>query len=762
MASHPSQQKLDAQILEWAKAGQIDKLESSWIEQVGALPAQSAFYKEFLKSMKRAGALDRAEQLLTLAVEDRVGARKFKVAMRILLATLPAFPKSASLRPLLLEAMRGFYADVEMLPELLKLTGLDGSASMVEGFQAFQDWVRMTPGQVYQHYDWGEGVVQGLDLAASKVTLLFGGELEKTLTVEGVKKYLKYIEPGHFLAQRAKEPEALGKLAETDPAELVKLILQSQPNKQLKQAEMKTLITPSVIAAGQWNSWWGKAREALKLDPFIDFDTSGGAHAMISLRETPRTFEQEIEEQFFAADADTSLKAELIRQLAKRAKDSLPVDLARRMAARLGEDWRIAADKSPAARLEIAYMLADLAAALPEVEVKVPSDRPVLDEITDYAVLFEVDNVDYGIRAITRLLERDGEAGCRQAAALIPQAPVKLAQAIWGALEEEHHADLAVNALQKLFDNPLDNPETYAWAVRATLDGSWHHMEDFFPPSGLLLEVVEQMEDWQRLATEGGSRQKAEDAKTLLSRMRTLLGANKFAAIALGVEEMPREMIARLRHRIQANSALPSTFKAQAERIILLTRKDLEDVALQKAAAEAEIHYCTERAKAEKSMELRHLTSVRIPKNAKVIEEARQEGDLRENAGYQYAKEEQKMLVQAQATLTELLARCHVVYPQEVDPAAISFGTQIRVLNTKSGQEETYTILGRWEANPERHILSIQAPLAQQFTGHKVGDTVEIAHPGGGSTVYQVLEINNALASGEWDATRAQEPVEAE
>lgn len=764
MATQPSPQAFAVTLLELAKDGKIEQLEERWIEQIAALPNQGAFYKEWLKLMRKADGLDRAESLLALVLDDRLAKKKFKLSMRILLTALPYFPKSEVLRPALVEAVRGYYGDLEMREEILKLSDLAGSAPLTDAFQAFQEWSKLTPGQVYQHYDWGEGIVQTLDLATSKVTLLFTNDLTKVLTVEGVKRYLKFIEPTQFLALRAKDPEMLRKTAESDPAEVVKLVLASQPNHQIKQGELKTLLSPSILASEQWNSWWSKGREALKLDPYIDFDASGGAHTLVKLRDEPRTFEQEIEERFFADDAGTALKAELIRQLARHARDTkVPPALGKRMGTRLIEDWQIAADNGPAARLEIAYMLEDLASALPEAATSTVDDQPILAGIDDYTVLFEMDHVDYGIRVLTKLIERDGEAGCKQAATLLPRAPVKLAQAIWEALDEENHRGIAIAALEKLLDNPLSNPETYAWAVRAALDGTWSHLEEYFPPARLVPEVLDEMETWQRMVADGGhSAEKISAAKTLLSRMRTLLGANKMEVISRAVLTMSREMANRLRHTIQVHNALASTFKPQAERIILITRKDLEDVEEKQKSRDLEVHFCTTRSYTEKVQELRTITSVKIPQNSKIIEEARMEGDLKENAGYQYAKEEQKMYVQQQASLSDLLSRARIVHASEIDPSTITFGTQIRVKNLKLDAEETYIILGRWEANPERHILSQQAPLAQQFMGHRNGDTVKIDHPGGGSTMYEVIEITNALASGEWDTEAVREqPVES-
>ncbi|MCL5270376.1 MAG: hypothetical protein M1457_07480, partial [bacterium] len=380
----------------------------------------------------------------------------------------------------------------------------------------------------------GEGIVRSLDAAAGKVFIDFPGQPERPMTSEGVRKYLKYIEPAHFLARRAKSPESLYKMGETDPVELVKLVLTGQEGREIRQADLKTLLLGGVIPADEWNGWWARTREGLKLDPYIDFDAGGGARALIGLREEPRTFEQEIEEGFFAEDATPSLRAELIRQVARRPKESpLPLALVRRMDAALAEQWELAAGDNPVVRLEIAYMREDLAAAAPEAGIDRTDDAPLLTALTDYDALFAIDNVDYGIRALNKLLARDGEEGRRRAAQLLPRAPVKLAQAIWRALVEEAgdgreaRHEQAVAALRALFANPLANVETFAWAVRATLGGAWVHLAEDFPAAALVPDLLDDMETWQKIAADGPKEESAA-ARALLSRMRTLLAADRF------------------------------------------------------------------------------------------------------------------------------------------------------------------------------------------------------------------------------------------
>lgn len=745
-ASRPNHELLAAQILSLAEARQFDTLEELWLERLDDLPTQPSVLKEWLKHMKKADELDRAESLATMLVEAKLEAGKPRTALRVLLTVIPLWPMSAALKPHLLKTLRTVYADIRALEQILGASGLTGAASLVEGYKAFADLQRLAPGQVWQHIEWGEGEIVELDTADRRVALRFPANPRKEMSFDGVKNFLKYIEPDRFLALKTREPETLAKLAESDPAELVKRALADQPDRAIRQGDLKQLLISGVVEQSDWTSWWGRAREALKLDPYVDFDASGGAHALIKLREKPRTFAEEVEERFFDPDSDTSIRAELIRQLARTPNSEIPAALVERMAARIREVYALTEETALARRLELTFMLADLASAVPEAAVEPIDARPIVEALTDYSQLFELGHVDYGIRTLAALVRRDGEDGVRQAAQILPKAPVRMAQAIWQTLDEEHHIEDAVRALEELLQNPLENPDTYAWAIRAMLDGSWGHLEDYFPAQAVVPEVLDNMEDWNDAVgsdkTDAATR---AAAKSLLSKMRTLLGANHGAAFGAAVESMTREAAMRLRHKIEMNEALPSPLRAQADRTIRLTRRDLEENAGAVDTSQ-EAHECTEASYAAKAAELREIASVKIPKNSKVIEEARMEGDLRENAGYQYAKEEQKMLLQTQATLTDLLSRARIVRASDVDTSRIGFGTRARMKNMNSGEEEAYTILGRWEADAEHHILSRQAPMAEQFLGHAVGEQITIKHPGGGSTPYEIIAIENALS----------------
>ena len=124
----------------------------------------------------------------------------------------------------------------------------------------------------------------------------------------------------------------------------------------------------------------------------------------------------------------------------------------------------------------------------------------------------------------------------------------------------------------------------------------------------------------------------------------------------------------------------------------------------------------------KKQAELKYILEVEIPKNAKEIGDARELGDLSENAEYKYGKEKQAMLSAAAGKLTEEINSAQVFNKANLKLNKISFGTKVTLLNMDTNQNVVYTILGPWESVPEQNIISYLAPLADELLEAEVGD----------------------------------------
>jgi len=127
----------------------------------------------------------------------------------------------------------------------------------------------------------------------------------------------------------------------------------------------------------------------------------------------------------------------------------------------------------------------------------------------------------------------------------------------------------------------------------------------------------------------------------------------------------------------------------------------------------------------QKLADLDVITKEKIPANSLAIEAARELGDLKENAEYQMAKDDQKVLLARQAELLSDLMRAKPTDFTEVSDDRVGIGSIVKVVEAGSETRE-FTILGAWDSDPDNHILSYLTPLGQSLLGKGVGDEVVI------------------------------------
>ncbi len=131
------------------------------------------------------------------------------------------------------------------------------------------------------------------------------------------------------------------------------------------------------------------------------------------------------------------------------------------------------------------------------------------------------------------------------------------------------------------------------------------------------------------------------------------------------------------------------------------------------------------------SEELERLKNVERAAIAKVIDEARALGDLKENAEYHAAKDKQGLMEARIAELTDLLGRAQVIDPSKLAHERVSFGSTVVLTDHDGGEEVTYVIVGSQESDPSRGLISIQSPMAKALLGKEEGDEVTLQLPGG-------------------------------
>jgi transcription elongation factor GreA len=138
--------------------------------------------------------------------------------------------------------------------------------------------------------------------------------------------------------------------------------------------------------------------------------------------------------------------------------------------------------------------------------------------------------------------------------------------------------------------------------------------------------------------------------------------------------------------------------------------------------------------------ELKQLREVERGKNVQDIEEARAHGDLRENAEFHAAKEKQAFIDGRSRAIDSILAQAEVIDPAKLSGTRVVFGATVKLTDTDTGDDVTYSIVGDFEADIKQGRIAISAPLARALIGREAGDTVTLK-TGKGSREYQIAEV---------------------
>lgn len=155
----------------------------------------------------------------------------------------------------------------------------------------------------------------------------------------------------------------------------------------------------------------------------------------------------------------------------------------------------------------------------------------------------------------------------------------------------------------------------------------------------------------------------------------------------------------------------------------------------------AKATYITEEGLANLKKELEQLTTVERPAISQQIAEARDKGDLSENAEYDAAKEAQGLLEMRIARMEDMVANSRIIDESKIDTSHVQILNRVKIKNTKNSQQLEYTLVSESEADIKSGKISVATPIAKGLLGKEVGDVVEIKVPSGVMS-FEIMEIS--------------------
>jgi transcription elongation factor GreA len=590
-----------------------------------------------------------------------------------------------------------------MEPDLEKL--VESRKLSVRGAEQLE---KLKPGTFCLHKSWGFGRVTEWNLLLNQVVIDFTGKKSHSMQVQYAAENLTPLPPEHFLVRKAGDLMSIKKLAREEPVAVVRNILESLGGHAIV-AQIGEWLVGDVFTEAEWKRWWESTKKLLKASGA--FSVPAKKTESIQLRGEGVSQADELIAAFNKARQPKEQIAALEQIIKFHQQFKEPEKQLQSIVAVIENVAARNQKMHPELAFELIIARDDLVERVPQLHtthIGLTLSKLILDE-------------EKRLMSILPKLPAAKEKKVLQAlpAVLGPRWTERALQLMQGS-----HGRM-IAQIERVFSEAGQHAE-----VKTMLERS---IREHSATSEMLVWLCNERERWRELikpellgailAALEREKHSTPGRGSKLHRAlvddRQLVG-EMFADGDIGVarDTMRRLQLSPLFDELTKRSLLGRIVKIYPELESMIAGAQTQEKTVPLIVSWSSL----ERRKAE----YEELVKTKIPENSKEIAIARSYGDLSENFEFKAAKQMQGVLMRRKAELEQMLHNARGTSFEKVDTSRVSIGTVVTLRDSDSSKEETYTILGAWDGDPDRHIISYQTAIGQALLGHKVGEVVSL------------------------------------
>jgi transcription elongation GreA/GreB family factor len=593
-----------------------------------------------------------------------------------------------------------------------------------------QQLQQLKPGTYCQHKSWGFGQVKAWNLLLNQVVVDFESKKHHTMQPQYAAESLQPLADDHFLVRKATNLDALKTLADNDIPGFFLLLLNGFDGK-LTQDQIQKAVTPEVVPEADFKKWWDSAKKILRKDG--RFALPSKKTEPISVREQALSYSDELVEAFQKA---RQLKDQVNRldQIVKNAGIfGDKTDALQAVVTQAEESVSRNRRLHPAQAIELLIERDDLLKEVPILSAgAINLAQLVQEHESKLGQIVSQVAVARQRRVLCEFLTAFPQDWDRRLLHIFQDAGYRIVSEIAKVFVENKRAeDVRQYLVRSIRDHSASSDILY-WLAK---DRATTEFSELIEPD-VLAAMLGALERDQFAEARRGS--KLHDL--LIDDKELISDLIMSASVSQARDLMRRLMLTPVFEELNKRSLMARMIKVHGELQQMVSGEPEE-----KEEALIVSWPSLEKRKAEYD----DLVSKKIPENTKEISVARSYGDLRENFEYKAAKEMQTVLMRRKAELEHMLSRARGTGFENVEASQVSIGTSVVTRDMESGQLSTFHILGAWDSDPGKGIVSYQTAIGQALIGKTAGDTVQLP----GETSVKNVEIVEITA---WQDTENQ------
>lgn len=687
----------------------IAPVKEVWSKLVALIPQEIDFFLSVQRKVAKSISEDKSALLMQELYGWYKDNQKWETAISILKLILQIDPKDSWARREIVDCYKGLYAGRSNLDEFIASSDLTQNfRNVFEAINDFEKHIAFDVKSFVFHRAWGVGKI--VKAKNDNITINFGKkngihEMSLKMAVDA----LTPLSNDHIWVLKAtKTREELVKMVKENKAETLKTIIKSFGN-ACDFKRIKAELVPAILEQKEWTSWNNAAKKILESDSTFGVNPNDITQYVV------RDHEISGEEKFsneFKAQKEFFARIDIIMRFVNDDSTDKDSDLFSDMYQYFTGYLKT-----------VTHATTQVVAAYLTVQ-KIGSDIPSRAYPCKYTfaqIYGDLDNPRVTYDELKDTKNTKLKDGFLKNIKLLPDWQEQYLKLFPTVLKKDLLDEVVANGgadkLKSFVASCFDNYKDYRQAILFLFANC--QQENWYKESGVSYEkqLIALLNIIELCFREINNHVNTTENKKIEKQAEELLFKNE--ALANYMFQNNEDTVTKMYTLVDDIHDLAPKIKTNLRNSILEKYPDYKFRTTEEKASAPKGMLVTRAKLDEKEALAEQIQKVDMPANAKEIAEARAQGDLKENAEYKAAKEHQHYLQERLAKLQEELNRAVVFDPTTASTAVVSFGTRVTLLNKDTNQNETYTILGPWESDPDKGIISYMSPRGNALLDKK-------------------------------------------
>ncbi len=731
-----STQYLKLSIEGFIKNGEFSEILPLWNKLLSISSEDAQFFERIERMLVEAKRHELASTLLKSLLQKHKDDENPNQSIEILKKILDYTSEDINARKDLIKFYQKKYGGHSQYEQFLKLSRLTNFKYPVKhAIQDFEKNIVFDKGNFVFHRAWGVGKIT--EIENEFIVIDFKEKVNHRMSIQMALQSLMPVSKNHIYAVEQEDPQTLQALFKDDFIDFFEILIKSYDG-NISLNDIKKELVPKYVAQKDWAKWWGKARTEIKKNPH--FGVSLKKKDIITLRDKPLTFADELLNNFIKSGSFSEkldIAIEFVNNIEIEEGKTIIQYFIDYFSAKTKED-------SPTKEILSFFILNGFSKYTDSQKLKLDAIRAKILQFIKSSnelplISIKISSYDYK-KDFVNLIEESREDWPGVVSEILFETPVRIHKYIINNLIRANAFNIINHFIDRIITGAKQNPEIFIWVAKNILSNTWDYYWLDYSRERLVLTLFRILNELKKIETKGNR---------LKNTALEILTGNEFEGMKNIVNQSSSSLLNKIYDLFKNISYVE---ESQVEKLLSLIKVKYPDfntsdkkISDEEWEVEPEKLIVSRDGYNRMQAELNRMVNVEMVTLSKELAKSSDiSGDLRENVEFNALMEKQTILKIAINRLDNEIKKAEIINPETISTDKVNIGTKVHYADPDSNTRDEYVILGPWDADYGKRVLSYRSPIAKAFLGKAVNDTVTFKI-GEETKNLQVVSIEKAI-----------------